>query len=183
MTKIKYKRKKKSIKLKYLLLILPIFLISLGIAYAKLSTNLTIFGKVVSVEGKYPPGKSLYTYSTRSTWPSTARSSTLTIHDVYVPILNLDEDYKEKIEIQFDITDGFLPEESTNNCNIWQAESVTKVGNRVTVTFKDYACWVLNGSTIDLYFQFPYLTTSNAEVKISNLTLNGKLATYVTELP
>lgn len=181
MNKFKYKKKNKHIKLRYIFLILPIFLISLGIAYSKFSTNLSIIGSVKSVNQAEQSGNSLYTYTVRSSWPGYNSRSIYNIYDVHLPILNLDEDYTKAIEIEFDITDGLLLEQSTNNCNVWQVEEIIKDGNRIKLIFKEYACWFLNGTILDLYFQFPF--EPNSEIKISNLTLNGKEVTYVTELP
>lgn len=177
MNKIKYKRKTKRIKLKYIFLILPIFLISLGIAYSKFSTNLTISGSVKGENKKYPVGDSLYTYTVTSSWPGPSGETSITIYSVELPILNLDADYTDKIEIEIEFSDGFLPEISTNNFNIYQAETITLEGNTLIVDFKEWACWVPNGSKITLYLQIPFLTES--EMNILSVTLNGKMTTFI----
>lgn len=177
MNKIKYKRKTKRIKLKYIFLILSIFLISLGIAYSKFSTDLLISGSVKCENKKYPVGNSLYTYTVTSSWPGPNGEASITIYAIELPILNLDADYTDKVEIEIEFSDGFSPEMSTNNFNIWQAETIAIEGNTLIANFKNWACWVPNGSKINLYLQIPFLT--EAEMNILSVTLNGKMTTFV----
>ena len=124
-----------------------------------------------------PMGNSQYTIEHRSTWPNTNGN---TIHDVYLCILNLDEDIADGLTVTFKINDGFDLEASSNNLNIWQAKTITQTGNVVTVELHSYASWLQVGSKLDLYFQLPY-TSEDSKPEISDVTLNGLGVNLVSE--
>lgn len=177
MKKIRIKKRRKTIKLKYIMCIFIIFLVTIGIAYSAFSTDLTISGTVIGTKTQVVEGNTKYTYTIRGSWPGV---DVPLFYDVYLRILNLDEDYFERVEISFDISEGFVPEKSQNKCGIWQAESITQVGNRVTILFSKNTSWLPKGSALDMYFQFPF--EKEANIEITNLTLNGKSAVYFSEV-
>mgnify|MGYP006891126160 FL=1 len=92
----------------------------------------------------------------------------------------MDEDYKadKGIVISFDVPDGCIIDDSTN-INIWQAESFSLVGNKLTINFKADSSWLPLGETLTLY---PHLYFSKEVTPtITNLTFAGKRATLVDE--
>lgn len=177
--KYKIKKRKKAINPYLIFSILAIGLIFVSYSYALLSDTLTIRG-LVNILSSDPSdieyGNSTYTYENRASWSDTAGNP---IYDVYVCITNLDQDFTgDPITICFDTNSGFAPELHSNNCNIWQASSITCSGSRVTLVLSANNSWVNMGSTIDLYFQLPF-TQQHSAINITNVTLNGKYVRYI----
>lgn len=175
MKKYKIRKRKKFVSPYIIFAIFAISILFVSTGYAILSDNLSIVGKANILLSDAPPlGKSTYNYETTASWGGYGSPIT---YAVTVNILNLDEDYYSDMTISFDVPDGFLLEESTNNLNVWQAESISQTGNTVTIVFKPNTIWLAVNNTLTLYLQLPYEYETN--ITISNLIFNGKAATYV----
>ena len=173
--KYKIKKRKKIINPYLIFSILAIFLLLISYSYALLSDTIFIkgFANIISQnESNYEYGNSTYTYENRYNWRG---NNGCYIYDIYVSVKNLDKDYTSYVVITFDTDSDISTELVSNNCNIWQAESVTSSNGHVTVKFAQYTSWIPYGNTIDLYFQLPFLTEKN-NVEIKNLALNGLYA-------
>lgn len=167
MKKYKIRKRKKFLSSYAIFGIFAIIILFVSTGYAFLSNNLNIVGKA-NILNDYV-SQSTYDYETTSSW--NGNNSTI-IYAVTVNILNSDETYYSSITISFDVSDGFDLESSSNNLNIWQAETVTQTGNTITIVFKSYEWFTFEkDSTLTLYLQLPYKYETN--VSISNLKLNG----------
>lgn len=174
MKKYKIKKRKKLLSSYIIFAIFTISIFFVSTGYAILSDSLSIVGKANILDSNIPtPGKSTYNYETTTSW--TGPDSPI-FYAVTVNILNLDENYYSDNIISFDVPDGIELEKSNNNLNIWQAESVSQIGNTITIVFKPNI-WVLINETLTLYLQLPY--KNETTITISNLVLNGKIVEYV----
>lgn len=175
MKKYKIRKRKKLVSPYIIFAIFAISILFVSTGYAIFSDSLNIVGKANILLSDAPPlGKSTYNYETTSAWPGIG---THIIYAVTVNILNLDKDYYSDMTISFDLPDGFLLEESTNNLNIWQADSISQTGNTVTIVFKPNTTWLPVNNTLPLYLQLPY--EYETTITITNLIFNGKAAIYV----
>lgn len=177
MKKYKIKKRKKLLSSYIIFAIFTISILFVSTGYAILSDRLSIVGKANILNSNIPtPGKSTYNYETTTSWGGYGSPI---VYAVTINILNLDENYYSDNIISFDVPDGFDLKLSTNNINVWQAESVSQIGNTVTIVFKP-DIWVPINETLTLYLQLPY--KNETTITISNLVLNGKIVEYLPVL-
>jgi len=172
--KYKIKKRKKAVNPYLIFSLIAISMLFVSYSYALLLDTLTIrgFANILSSNSnKYEYGNSTYTYETREDWVDPEGNI---IYEVYVCITNLDEDFLNKeIVVSFDTNSEFNPEDHSNNCNVWQAASITKTGSRITIVFSKAASWVSLGDDIDIHLQMPFKNPQSS-ISITNLTLNNK---------
>lgn len=158
----------------YIFIIFAISILFVSNGYALLSDTQKIVGKAnILYEEQGEKGNSTYSWYQRYSWGG---GDTAYIYDVVLEVTNLDEEYQNSLEISFDVDGDFLVEEA-GNCNVWQVDTVTYSGKTITLHFKEGFSYLALGATETYYLHLRF--SEPVDVNITNLAINGKLATYI----
>ena len=178
--KYKFKKRRKSLNPYIVFAMFAICLIFVSTGYALLSDTLTINGKATFLDSSggsdYEIGNSTYTVGDNGFWTN---PDGLYVYGVQINVTNLDDTYTDHLEIAFDVPEGFYYDEGYMY-NVWQAQSITFVNNRVTILFQSYCSYLALEETVTIWPQLSFY--SETDLTITNLTLNGKLATCTSAL-
>lgn len=179
--KYKIKKRKKTIPLYYIFVLVIILTLSMSYAYAYLSDSVKISGTANilpegSGDSEEEYGNSTYSWSMQGNWESTGSWT----YNLVINITNMDYDFAgdTQIEISFDLPEGLVLAEGAT-CNIWQAESITQTGTRVTILFKLSNSYLSMGGSLTIYPHFVY-ADEQPDLTLTNLSINGKLAQLET---
>jgi len=164
------RKRRKTISALYIFIIIVIILISVSIGYSKFSSQLNLIGNV-SVDREMSNSK--LNVEVGSSWTSEDRY----FYNMNLKLTNLDEDVTE-----WKVVIDFPPGVDIEKTQFWCAAEVKvkNVGKYSRVIFTNYD-W--NGtkplnSEIDFGFNIAFF--EYVEIKVKNVTFNGKLVKDIT---
>lgn len=179
MKKYKIRKRRKLISPYVIFALFAISMLLVSTGYALFNEKLNIVGQANFLESTpYEPGNSIYSYVDNGDWPNPDGTYT---YGIKIIIKNLDDTISNNLEIAFDLPEGFVYD-SSSSYNIWQADSCTFSNNRLTIKFKSFASYFGQGDTLTIWPQLKFESENVPEEIITNLTINGKLATLDSTL-
>lgn len=163
-------KRRKTISALYIFIIMVIILTSVSLGYSKFSSQLKLIGNV-SIDREI--SNSILNVEVGSNWTS----ENTYFYNMNLKLTNLDEDVTE-----WEVVIDFPPGVDLEKTQFWCAAEVTvkSVGEYSRVVFTNYD-WNSNkpiNSEIDFGFNMAF--SEYVEIKVKNVTFNGKLVKNIT---